>query len=65
MHVAPVRGTPFSVLVRFAYDDSLATRLGRIEILIAWMPVAALLALGWYLVRWVRAKAARRGQPAG
>lgn len=65
MHIAPVRGTPFSVLVRFAYDDSLATRLGRIEILIAWMPVAALLALVWSLFRWRRAKAARRGQPAG
>jgi hypothetical protein len=59
MHVAQVRGTPFSVLVRFAHDGSLETRLGRIEILIAWMPVAALVALTWGLVRRARRRAAR------
>jgi serine/threonine-protein kinase len=65
MRLAPVRGTPFSVLVRFSYDGSLATRLGRMEILIAWMPIAAAGALIWGLFRWARRRAAPRERPSG
>ena len=64
MHVAPVRGTPFSVLVRFAYDGSIATRLGRLEILIAWLPAVTALALAAALLRRARRRAAR-ARPVG
>jgi hypothetical protein len=65
VRLAPVRGTLFSVLVRFSYDSSLVTRLGRMEVLIAWMPIAAAGALLWGLFRWARRRGAIKERPPG